>query len=154
MGIRAVLTRIPPEIFEAVRESGGFEPNENLLSKKYNWFGFTSINLDKSWWILNKAFVSAGPPLRHALEGDYFPEGGLDAFDGSDDVDSYLAYVSPANTKLISMQLNDFPIKQALQALLEDDVQYIEYCLPYFEDLVNLYEEATYYNEAVFISVF
>lgn len=153
MGVRAHLTRIPEAIYVAVQASGGFEPSGDVLQAEYDWAEFASLNLDKTWWLLNKVFKEAGTPLKHALEGDYFPEGGLDAFDARDDGESYLAYASAETSRQIAAALIGFPIEKALQDLA-DDARYIQYCLPYFRDLVEFYRNASINNEAVFITVF
>lgn len=149
MGYRALLTRIPPEIYKVVRNSGRFQPNEEILGKKYNWSGFTRVYLDKTWWLLNLVLYNSGDPLKYAIEGDYSPEGGLEAFSKGVGDDSYLAYVSPARTKQISVALKVFPIQQALQAF-DNDKQYIDYCLSYYPDLVSFYEETANHDDAVF----
>jgi hypothetical protein len=152
MGVRAFLTSIPPEILDAVRESGGFEPREDILSRSYNWRDFSNVSLDKTWWLLNKVFIKAGPPLVYTLQGDYFPEGGLEAFDTRDAGDSYIAYVSSKKVRDISKELEVFPIQESLNAL-EDDEQYIDYCLSYYSDLVEFYEQCSVDGNAVFITV-
>jgi hypothetical protein len=153
MGLSASLTRIPPDIYQAMRISGGFQPDEEILGKKYDWLGFTSVGLDKSWWFLNLAFNNSDDPIKYAIEGDYSPEGGLEAFNNGEGNDSYLAYVSPSVAKQISEVLKAFPIQKSLQAL-DDDDQYIDYCLLYYQDLVSFYKETAYHDDAVFISIF
>ena len=150
MVIRASLTGIPPEIYEAVKTSGGFSPNDGVLGRKYNWQGFGHVGIDATWSVLHEAFSRAGYPLQHALEGDYFPDGGLNLFSKTFKGDSYLAYVSPVIVKEVPIALAKFPIKQSLRDLGQD---HLEYFLPYFKDLVNFYREAADKSEAVFISI-
>lgn len=152
MGKRAHLTRIPSEILIAVKKSGGFLPNEDITGAGYNWYKFPSVNLDKTWWILNQAFQRAGVPLKYTIEGDYSPDGGLDLFDTGLDSDSYLAYVSPEIVEQISNRLEKLHISDFLQHYGADK-QDVQYCVPYFRDLVRLYREAAYNEEAMFISI-
>lgn len=152
MAIRASLTRIPPEVYESVRASGGFAPNAEFLGQNYNWQEFGRTGIDTSWSTLHKAFGKAGYPLEHTLEGDYHPAGGLGLFSNTGERDSYLAYVSPELTKDVAVALAEFPIKQALLEF-EKDAKYLAYCLAYFDDLVRFYQETASKGEAIFISV-
>jgi hypothetical protein len=152
MAVRAILTRVPLEIFEAIKVSGSFIPSDEVLGKKYDWKNFGRIGIDTTWDTLHSIFRNAAHPLAYALEGDYHPEGGLQFFSETDDGTSYLAYASPGLVQEVAEALAKFPIKQELSKL-ENDIQYLSYCLDYFNDLVSFYWEAARKDEAVFISI-
>jgi hypothetical protein len=152
MSITASLTRIPPEIYNAVRDSGSFMPNDEVLHRKYDWHEFGHVGIDATWYILHIMFIKTGYPLKSALEGDYCPAGGLELFSETFNGDSYLVYVSPELAKEIALELAKFPIRKSLLEY-ENDKTFIDYCLAYFDDLVSFYSEVAQEGDAIFITV-
>ena len=153
MAVRAILTSVPPEVYQLVKARSAFEPNAEVLGGKYDWQSFDRVSIDTAWYELHTAFSARSPdPLVCALQGDYCPAGGLDLFSSSSSGDSYLAYVSPETARAVSLALAAFDAEKALRDSGRD-ADDLNYCLQYYWLLAGFYRRVAQRGSAVFISI-